>query len=98
MIEYKVEDTQFPNLKTAILYSTENVKDLFVDISIYNSNTSDQSTNVTIQVPEKFLRQINEKTRIEILDLVSQGAAPDNKKYLTLHLDQNITLLHSERK
>ncbi len=98
MIEYKVEDTQFPNLKTAMIYSAENIKDLFVDISIYNATTSDQSTNITIQVPEQFIRQIREKTGIEILDLVEQGAAPDHKKYLTLRLDDNITLLNTEHK
>ena len=94
MIEYKVEDTQFANLKTAIIYSVENIKDLFVDISIYNT----ESASVTIQVPEKFIRQIHEKTGIEILDRVAQGAAPDHKKYLVLKLDQNIALLNAEHK
>lgn len=98
MIDYKIEDTQFPNLKTAIIFSEQDIKDLFVDISIYNANTDDQSAKVTIQVPEKFMRQISEKTKMEILDLVKQGAAPDHKKYLTLYLDDNITLLHAELK
>jgi len=95
MIEYKVEDTQFPNLKTAMIYSEEHIKDLFVDISIYNANTDDQSAKVVIQVPEPFIRRIRDKTGIEILDLVEQGAAPDHKKYLVINLDQNIELLHT---
>ncbi len=98
MIEYKVEDTKFPNLKTAMIYSEEHIKDLFVDFSIYNANTDDQSAKVTIQVPEKFMRQISEKTGIEILDLVKQGGAPHHKKYITLELDHNITLLYTEPK
>ncbi len=98
MIEYKVEDMQFPNLKTAMIYSEEHIKDLFVDISIYNANTDDQSAKVTIQVPEPFIRQIMDKTGIEILDLVEQGAASDHKKYIILELDNNIILLYTEPK
>ncbi len=98
MIEYKIEDTKFPNLKTAIIYPTENIKDLFVDISIYNAKTIDKSARITIQVPESFIRDVNKKTGIEILDLVAQGSAPDHKKYLMVTLDQNIGLIHTERK
>lgn len=98
MIEFKVEDTRYPNLKTAMIYSEEYIKDLFVDFSIYNANTDEQSTKVTIQVPEKFMRQISEKTGIEILDLVKQGATQLHKKYLVINLDQNIELLYTEPK
>lgn len=98
MIEYKIEDTQFPNLKTAIIYPVDNIKELFVDISIYNAGTVELSAKVTIQVPEKFIRQLSEKTGIDILDLVSQGAVLEHKKYLVLNLDQNISLLYTERK
>ncbi len=98
MIEYKIEDTQFPNLKSAVIYPTEYIKDLFVDISIYDATTIDKSARITIQVPENFMRDISIKTGIEITDLVSQGSAPDHKKYLMLRLDQNIGLIHTERK
>ncbi len=97
MIEYKVEDTQSPNLKVAIIYSIEDIENMFIDISIYDA-PEDPSTRTTISVPEKFMRQVSEKTRISILDLVEQGLAPEYKKYLTLRLGQNLSLLHTERK
>jgi hypothetical protein len=97
MIEYKVEDTQFPNFKSAIIYPTEDIKNLFIDISINDTKTKKQSTRVIIQVPEAFIRQISEKTGIEISDRVAQGIAPGHSKYLALTLDKNIGLLHAER-
>lgn len=98
MIEYKVEDTQTPDFKSAVIYSTEDIENLFVDISIYDTRTKNQSVRVIIQVPEDFIRQISKKTGIEISDRVAQGIAPDHKKYLVLTLDKNIGLLHAERK
>jgi hypothetical protein len=98
MIEYKVEDTKFPNFKVATVYSTEDIEDLFVDISIYDVGTKDQSARVIIQVPEAFMRQISENTGIEISDRVAQGIVQDHNKYLALTLDKNIGLLHAEHK
>jgi hypothetical protein len=98
MIEYKVEDTQSPNIKAAIIYSKDDIEDLFVDISIYNIGTKNQSSRLIIQVPEDFIRQISEKTGIEISDRIAQGIVSDHKKYLVLTLDKNIGLLHAERK
>lgn len=98
MIEYKVEDTQSPNFKVATVYPIEDIENLFVDISIYDTGTKNQSARVIIQVPEDFIRQISEKTGIEISDRVAQGIAPDHEKYLSLTLDKNIGLLYTERK
>jgi hypothetical protein len=98
MITYKVEDTEFQNVKNATIYPTEDIEDLFLDISIYNPGTVNLSTSITIQVPEKFIRQLSEKTGIEILDLIVQGIALDYKKYLSLRLDKNITLIHAQLK
>ena len=98
MIEFKVEDTQSPNFKVATVYPTEDIENLFVDISIYDVRTKNQSARVIIQVPEDFIKQISEKTGIEISDRVEQGIAPDHKKYLALTLDKNIGLLYTERK
>jgi hypothetical protein len=97
MIEYKVEDTQSPNFKAAIIYSTENIEDLFIDISMYETRTKNRSSRVIVQVPENFIKQISEKTGIEISDRVAQGIAPGHSKYLVLTLDKNISLLHAER-
>jgi hypothetical protein len=98
MIKYEIIDTQHPTLKSAIIYSEEDIKDLFLDMSIYGVGTVRTSARATIQVPEKFMRQISEKTGIEIIDRVAQGASQEHKKYLILRLDQNIELLHAERK
>ena len=99
MIDYKVENTKFPNLKTAMIFSEQDIKDLFVDISIYNANTKDQWTRVTIQVPEKFIRIISKTTGIQVLDLVEQGVSPPGyEKHLTLNLDSNIELIHMKLK
>jgi hypothetical protein len=98
MIEYKVEDTQSPNFKVATVYPIQDIENLFVDISIYDIKTINQSARVIIQVPEDFIKKVSEKTGIEISDRVAQGIAPDHKKYLALTLDKNIGLLHAERK
>jgi hypothetical protein len=98
MIEYKVEDTQSPNFKAATIYSIEDIENLFVDISIYDTGNKNQSARVIIQVPEDFIRQVSEKTGIEISDRVAQGIAQDHDKYLSLTLDKNIGLLHAKRK
>lgn len=98
MIEYKVEDTKIPSFKIATVFPTEDVEDLFLDISIYHIGTRNQSAGIIIQVPEDFIKKVSEKTGIEISDRVAQGIAPDHKKYLALTLDKNIGLLHAERK
>jgi hypothetical protein len=99
MIKYEVRDTEFPNLKSALIYSEEDIHDLFADISIYNANTKNQWTRVTIQVPEKFIRDISKTTGIQALDLVEQGVSPPGyEKHLTLNLDSNIELIHTKRK
>ena len=93
-----MEDTQSPNFKVATVYPIQDIENLFVDISIYDIKTINQSARVIIQVPEDFIKKVSEKTGIEISDTVAQGIAPDHKKYLALTLDKNIGLLHAERK
>ena len=97
MIAYKVEDTQFPEYKTAVVYSEDEPDMLFVSFDIHDVGEKKPSSSVTVHTSEEFIRSVNNKTGIKINDLVAEGRAPEHKKYISLKLDDNITLLHTER-
>jgi hypothetical protein len=97
MIKHKVEDTQFPDFKTAVIYYDLDPDMLFVAFNIRNVDKKKPSSSVVVHTSEEFIRAVNEKTGIKISDLVAEGKAPEHKKYISLKLDDNITLLHTEK-
>lgn len=97
-IVYSIEDTMYPEYKTASIYSEEEPENLFVSFDIHRVGEKELSTNVTIHVPEKFMRDLSQKIKKDLEDLVKIGKAPDFEKYLLLRLDKNITLLNVKRK
>lgn len=97
MIAYKVEDTQFPEYKSAVVYSEDEPEMLFVAFDIHGIGEEKPSSSVTIHTSEEFIRAVHQKTGIKLNDLVAEGKAPEHKKYISLKLDDNITLLHTER-
>lgn len=98
MIKHKVEDTQFPDFKTAVIYSEDEPDQLFVDLSIHDVGQEKLSSSITIHTSEEFIKAISQKTGAKIRDLVAEGKSPENKKHISLKLDENIKLLHVERK
>lgn len=97
MIKYKVEDTQFPDFKTAVIYSEDEPDKLFVDLSIHDVGQEKLSSSITIHTSEEFIRSVSQKTGVKISDSVAEGKAPEHKKHISLKLDDNIKLLHIKR-
>lgn len=98
MIKHKVEDTQFPEYKTAVIYSEDEPDKLFVDLNIHGVGQEKLSSSITIHTSEGFIRAVSQKTGAKISDSVAESRAPEYKKYMSLKLDDNIKLLHVERK
>lgn len=98
MIEYSIDDTQFSEYKTAMIFPREYIEDMFVSLDIHGIGTTEKSASLTIHTNEEIIMAFSQRTGIPISDLVAKGRAEEYDKYLVLKLDDNIELLHAKRK